>query len=270
MPSKKKVILIGSIPLATKVLCFLHSHELVRVLGVICERQSRRFKASPFPEPCVYDVVEDLDVALTTIEQVESQYGEGELDLAFSCRAPYILKPAFLSRFSKGVVNFHGGPLPELAGVHAANHAIICGFDRSGATLHYMNRTIDTGPIIAKEYFPIGPHDIALDVYRNTQKTLWALFIENIDAILEDREEVVSQQLLSKRDQPSNYFSPDALKALKVVDITMPGEEIYRRVRGCDFPEHEPAYLVIEGRKVYLTTQKFFNCNNCDSIEDYE
>jgi len=227
-------------------------------VGVICEQVSKIYLRDYFQEPCTYDVAQELGLPVLTIEQVTCEHGEAKIDLAFSCRAPYILKPAFLSRFRKGVVNFHGGPLPEMRGVHNANHAIISGRDQFAATLHYMDEGIDTGPVIAKRYFPIGPHDTAFDVFQNTQKMLWCLFRSNIDAILEDREQAMPQQALTQQCGPPKYFDATALEALKIVDLTMSPIEIYRRVRGCDFPGHEPAYYLVEGRKVYLTTQEFF------------
>ncbi len=61
----------------------------------------------------------------------------------------------------RGCVNVHGGLLPAYRGAHVMQWAIINGEAETGATLHYVDAGIDTGPVIAEERFPIDPEDDA-------------------------------------------------------------------------------------------------------------
>src|SRR6266404_2890824 len=45
-------------------------------------------------------------------------------------------------------VNFHPGPLPEFRGRNLAYHAISEDAKEFGATVHYMEKTFDTGELI--------------------------------------------------------------------------------------------------------------------------
>lgn len=60
---------------------------------------------------------------------------------------------------AKGAVNIHGALLPEYRGGHVMNWTIANGDAHSGATLHYLDAGIDTGPVVAIERFSIEPHD---------------------------------------------------------------------------------------------------------------
>lgn len=251
-------MVLGSLPLSSRVLSHLWADPRISIAGVVCERKSREFPADPFHDPCVFDTARQLGAPLTTLEEIVANHGEGALDFAVSARAPWILRPEFLARFRKGVVNMHGGPLPEMRGVHNANHAILAGFQFSGATLHYMDDGIDTGPILGKRTFPIGPHDTAHDVFMQTQVALWQLYLEVIESVIEDQDAPVQQDQLIAEGATTVYFNRNAINQRRRLDPNMDPTELYRSVRGLDFPGHEPAHFLVEGRKVYLTTRPFF------------
>lgn len=75
-----------------------------------------------------------------------------------------ILPQAVLDVPRLGVVNVHGGLLPEYRGGHVMQWAIINGETETGVTLHYMDAGIDTGPVIATAQFPIAADDDATSV----------------------------------------------------------------------------------------------------------
>ncbi|HTT01435.1 MAG TPA: formyltransferase [Steroidobacteraceae bacterium] len=63
-----------------------------------------------------------------------------------------------------GALNMHGSLLPKYRGRAPVNWAILKGESETGATLHYMTRKPDAGPIVAQETVPIGIDDTALSV----------------------------------------------------------------------------------------------------------
>jgi methionyl-tRNA formyltransferase len=73
-----------------------------------------------------------------------------------------ILWPELLTLFPLGVVNLHGGRLPEYRGANVLQWAIINGETETAVTLHYVDQGIDTGPVIAESRIPIHDEDTAL------------------------------------------------------------------------------------------------------------
>lgn len=260
----KDIIVIGSIPLALKVVRYFHGHRNVHLAGVICEKITASSGNDLFSDISVYGYARECSIPFITIEDIEAAAKQNRFYLAVSARAPYILKQAFLGRFKKGIINMHGGLLPEMRGVNNANHAILDDWGYSGGTLHYMDSDIDTGPIIARRKFIVGPHDTAHDVFRMTQSTLWQLFLENIEAVLDDCDSPVPQEELIVSAAMCRYYNSKSIDQKRKLQLTLGFEEIHRRARGYDFPGHEPAFFEFGDIKTYATTQEAF-CFFCDS-----
>ncbi len=75
-----------------------------------------------------------------------------------------LLAERLLAAARWGALNLHGSLLPKYRGRAPINWAILRGEPRTGATLHYMVRQPDAGPIIDQESVPIGIDDTALSV----------------------------------------------------------------------------------------------------------
>lgn len=252
--SRKQVIFLGNLPLATKVLRRLDDDPRVDVVGVVCETVPRSY-LDAFDEPSVVEEAQARQLRLLTLTEVIDSFSPGSLDFAVSCRAPYLLRRTFLEHFKKGVVNFHGGPLPELRGVDAANHAILLGLKESAGTIHYMSPGIDEGPILRKASFSIDEEDTSYDVFVKTQRALLNAFEDLIDDLVTDSETCVPQNLLLAQGAWTKYYRRRDLDQFRSVDPTLPAEEISRRARAFDFPGHERAHLAIGDAKVYITPE---------------
>ena len=81
-----------------------------------------------------------------------------------------ILKKPLLASTDKGVINLHGGRLPEYRGGSPINWQIINGETYGECVIHLVDEGIDTGPILARQSYPIGPDDTAGIVTARTLK----------------------------------------------------------------------------------------------------
>ena len=92
--------------------------------------------------------------------------------LATLCREPCdwilsvlntrILPADVIDHPARGVINFHDGPLPRYAGLHAPTRALLDGADEHGIAWHLVDEGIDTGDLLVTEPVPIEPDDTAL------------------------------------------------------------------------------------------------------------
>jgi phosphoribosylglycinamide formyltransferase-1 len=62
-----------------------------------------------------------------------------------------ILGADFLARFVNRMINTHPALLPSFPGMHAVADALAMGVKVTGATVHFVDAGVDTGPIIAQE-----------------------------------------------------------------------------------------------------------------------
>jgi phosphoribosylglycinamide formyltransferase 1 len=67
----------------------------------------------------------------------------------------HLLRPPFLDRFPKRVVNVHPAPLPDFPGAHPLEDVLEAGAASAAATVHYVDEGIDTGTVIASEPVPV-------------------------------------------------------------------------------------------------------------------
>jgi methionyl-tRNA formyltransferase len=95
--------------------------------------------------------------------------------LAFSTSV--IVPAAILDGLATPAYNFHPGP-PTYPGSHAASFAIYEGAERFGATVHEMAPQVDSGPIVAVEWFETPANARYMELELMTYKTLLKMFAE--------------------------------------------------------------------------------------------
>jgi phosphoribosylglycinamide formyltransferase-1 len=95
----------------------------------------------------------EWDMALT------AACAEHSPDLIVSAGFLKLVGPEFLSRFGGQYVNTHNALLPAFPGIHGPRDALAYGVKVAGATLHFVDAGIDTGPIIAQVAVPVLDDD---------------------------------------------------------------------------------------------------------------
>jgi phosphoribosylglycinamide formyltransferase-1 len=80
-------------------------------------------------------------------------------DLVVSAGFLKLVGPRFLAEFGGRYVNTHNALLPAFAGIHGPRDALAYGVKVTGATLHFGDSGVDTGPIIAQVAVPVLDDD---------------------------------------------------------------------------------------------------------------
>jgi len=77
------------------------------------------------------------------------------------CLAGYmrLLSREFIDAFRGRILNIHPSLLPAFAGLDAQRQALEAGAKTSGCTVHFVDETLDGGPIIAQRAVPIHDGD---------------------------------------------------------------------------------------------------------------
>ncbi len=78
-------------------------------------------------------------------------------DAAISWLYSQIFAPADLAAYPRGILNMHGGKIPEYRGASVLQWAIIAGERELGITWHELVEAVDAGPIWAESTIPIPP-----------------------------------------------------------------------------------------------------------------
>ena len=70
-----------------------------------------------------------------------------------------IVTPTLVRAFPNRILNIHTSHLPAFAGAHAHRDALEHGVKVSGCTVHFVDASVDGGPIILQKAVPVEPDD---------------------------------------------------------------------------------------------------------------
>ena len=87
--------------------------------------------------------------------EIISVLREHQVDLV--CLAGYmrLLSPCFIEAFRMRILNIHPSLLPAFPGLDAQRQALAHGVKVSGCTVHFVDESLDGGPIIAQRTVPV-------------------------------------------------------------------------------------------------------------------
>ena len=70
-----------------------------------------------------------------------------------------LLSPAFIAAFRNRILNIHPSLLPAFPGLDAQQQALEYGVKFSGCTVHFVDDTLDGGPVILQAVVPVLDSD---------------------------------------------------------------------------------------------------------------
>lgn len=107
-----------------------------------------------------------------------------EVDLI--CLAGYmrLLSPCFVEAFRGRILNIHPSLLPLFPGIDAQRQALDHGAKVSGCTVHFVDETLDGGPIIAQREVPVLEEDTVETLSARILEQEHDLYPEAVAAVL--------------------------------------------------------------------------------------
>lgn len=145
--------------------------------------------------PKDFDTREAYNAAL--LERVQSYHADLVVLAGFLVTIP----DAMIDAYENRIINIHPSLIPSFCGVgyyglkvHEA--ALARGVKISGATVHFVDKGTDTGPIIMQKAVEVRPGDTPQELQqRIMEQAEWILLPQVIDAIAAGRVSVVDGQV---------------------------------------------------------------------------
>jgi phosphoribosylglycinamide formyltransferase-1 len=81
-----------------------------------------------------------------------------------------VLTPHFVEQFPERIINTHPSLLPAFPGAQAPAQAIAHGVKLTGVSVHFVDASLDGGPIIAQVAVPVWPTDDAATLQARIQQ----------------------------------------------------------------------------------------------------
>src|SRR5437762_1548071 len=109
-----------------------------------------------------------------------------------------ILSRVFLEAFPYGILNIHPALLPAFPGTDVHQKAIDHGVKFSGCTVHFVDDTLDGGPIILQATVPVLDGDTEDVLAARILKEEHRIYSEAIDLVLSGRCETQGRRIIVK------------------------------------------------------------------------
>ena len=247
-----RIILVGQGPFGDKVL-----DALIRkgedVVGVFCPQDKRGDAMAASAEAS--DLALFRPDRMKDAEVRETYLGLGP-DLVVLAFVTDIIPEALLDIPTIGTICYHPSLLPKHRGASGINWAVIQGDTSTGLTILWVDKGIDTGPILLQKEIEITPEDTTGSLYFNS------LFPLGIEAIAEAVDLIKSGKApkVSQDDSLATY-EPPCNDKVAAIDWSKPASEVYNLVRGCD--PQPGAFSTLEGEKI-----KFYNASLTQATEE--
>lgn len=111
-----------------------------------------------------------------------------------------VLTATFTERYPQRILNTHPSLLPAFPGAHAPADALAHGAKVSGVTVHFVDATLDGGPIIAQRAVPVEDDDDATSLHRRIQSVEHRLLPEVVAQLARGQLVCEGRKVQVKRD----------------------------------------------------------------------
>jgi len=111
-----------------------------------------------------------------------------------------VLTAAFVRAWAGRLVNIHPSLLPAFPGLHAQRQALDHGVKIAGATVHFVDEGVDTGPIIVQASVPVWSDDTEESLSARILAEEHRLYPEAIRLFAEGRLSVIGRRVITKEN----------------------------------------------------------------------
>ncbi len=158
-------------------------------------------------------------------EQVVRRLQEASPDVIVVAAFGEILRPNILAIPPHGIVNVHASLLPRHRGAAPVAGALLAGDNITGNTIMLMDKSMDTGPILAQVPLPVAAHDNRGTLTEALARLGADLLIEVLPGWL--RGEITARP----QDDSQATYTSLIKKQDGLVDWAEPAENIWRKFR---------------------------------------
>ena len=121
-----------------------------------------------------------------------------QVDLVCLAGFMRLLSPCFTEAFPQRILNIHPSLLPSFPGLDAQKQAIEHGAKFSGCTVHFVDDTLDGGPIIAQRVVPILDDDTEQTLAARILEQEHSLYAEALALVVSGKFEIVGRRVIRR------------------------------------------------------------------------
>ncbi|MBR4694356.1 MAG: methionyl-tRNA formyltransferase [Bacilli bacterium] len=238
-----KVIFMGTPEFAVPILEALIEHT--HVIMVVTQPDKEVGRHHELVAPPIKELALKHNIEVYQPQKIRKEFEpvvKAKPDLIVTCAYGQIIPEEILNTPELGCINVHASLLPKLRGGAPIHHAIIDGLDKTGITIMYMDKNMDTGDIITKEEIPILDTDNVGTLHDKLSILGKELLIRTLPSI------VIGSNPRTPQNNDEATFAWNITREEEHIDFNATAREVFNKVRGL-YPWPK-AYTIINGDEV--------------------
>ncbi len=190
-----------------------------------------------------FDWVKNIKNNDSKIIKILRKY-DNENIYAFSFQHKWRVEKRIIDNF-KFFFNFHYGDIPKYRGHDPVIHSILNKDKYIYGTIHAIDEHLDRGFIVHK--VKVKNHNISSKDAEDKITELFSDYFQTLILQLINKKKISLKKVKNK----GKFYSNKDIRKLKEVKNF---KEIMSKTYAFDYPPHEPAFIKIKGKKIYLKT----------------
>ena len=184
-------------------------------------------KRNPLKELAIQMGIPVFQPRSMRVREIYEEYTRLKPDLNVMAFVTSILPDSILNYPRMGTIQYHPSLLPKHRGGSAINWAIINGETKTGITIFWPDRGVDTGPILLQKEVEISPDDTVGSLYFER------LFPLGIEALVEGIE-LIKKRIAPRIPQDESQATYEGLCTEKdaIINWSAPVDRVYNLIRG--------------------------------------
>lgn len=173
-------------------------------------------------------------------------------DIIITCAYGQIIPTQILDKPKYGCINVHASLLPKLRGGAPIHKAIMYGYSKTGITIMYMDKGMDTGDMIAKEEVKIEKTDTALVLHDKLMKEAVSLLMKTLPSIISGTNK------REKQNEDDATYAYNVSREEEHTNFNKTSLEVYNQIRSLN--SWPGAYANLDEKNI-----KLWFCNMTDN-----
>lgn len=172
-------------------------------------------------------------------------------DIIITCAYGQIVPEIILNNPKYGCINVHASLLPELRGGAPIHKAIINGYDKTGITIMYMDKGMDTGDMISKEEVKIEFTDTTEILHDKLQISAVNLLMNTLPKIIDGTNDRI------KQDDSKATYAYNISREEEYINFDDTSLNIYNKIRGLN--SYPGAYGILDNKNIKIWKSKIID-----------
>lgn len=223
-----KIAIIGQAAFGKDVLNALVDKK-ENVTAVLCPPDNPGRPEDPIKSAALEHQIKVFQYKRMRDKEAIKEFLSLQIDLCVMAFVTDIVPDEILEAPRLGTIQYHPSLLPEHRGPSSINWPIIQGKSKTGLTIFWPDKGLDTGPILLQKEFEITNTDTLGSVY------FGKLYPAGIEAIVEAVEMVKNGTAPKiEQDHSKATYEGWCRSGDVIIDWDKPGNEVYNLIRGSD------------------------------------